>query len=272
MGFLDKFKKKKESQPLEIPKPSVTPQMTQQNDPFSSIPGMPDQAGMNTQLNPPQQNQTQGSIPPPFPNQPSGAQTNFNSVSEPQTNFNSGVSPGMPEMDLPDISTEIGAVQPDQQDNSQPVEEETEETEDLEPDSSEEQDEEEQKDEPIPFDEFEKEQEEPDEESDEEDTDSESDMSDVISQEKKFSAQRDELLLPRNLDTVKGPVFVDSHIYKNVISQVSLTKNRISSTKEIFQHLDENKVDTDLQINKWKEALVDLQKKLVFCDKVLFEN
>jgi hypothetical protein len=67
------------------------------------------------------------------------------------------------------------------------------------------------------------------------------------------------------------PVFVDVEHFKDILDDLNSTKLDLKEGMEIMQKLEEIKLEKDKNFDKWKSQLEDIQRKLIFIDKTLFE-
>jgi len=70
----------------------------------------------------------------------------------------------------------------------------------------------------------------------------------------------------------KGPLFVDIESFKTMLGDVDTIKNDIRSSEVVLQHLDDIKNSKDKELERWRGQLEDIQKKINYVDKVLFNE
>jgi hypothetical protein len=67
------------------------------------------------------------------------------------------------------------------------------------------------------------------------------------------------------------PVFVRIDEYKDVLDVMHMVKNKIEEAKEILGRINELKNEEDAELELWNTGLEEVERKIVFVDKVLFE-
>ncbi len=81
----------------------------------------------------------------------------------------------------------------------------------------------------------------------------------------------DSLKETRCLDFSK-PLFVLVDNYKCVLEELSETKNVLKNSEDILFRVNELKNEMDKKYELWRTEMEDVQRKLVFVDKTLFEG
>lgn len=98
--------------------------------------------------------------------------------------------------------------------------------------------------------------------------------------EKKSEAKRVEELAVRSekqelhkmeQHEVKKPIFVKIDAYKDMTDEIGLIKTNLKEAEDLVKRVAEFKEDEDKEFNKWQDQLNDIQKKLIFADKILFQ-
>jgi len=67
------------------------------------------------------------------------------------------------------------------------------------------------------------------------------------------------------------PLFIKSTDYKAILSGINTVKNRIRETERIMEEIDNIKKEKAKQFEEWRNLLEDIQRKLVYVDKQVFE-
>ncbi|MFH1511345.1 MAG: hypothetical protein ABIF10_06645 [Candidatus Woesearchaeota archaeon] len=67
------------------------------------------------------------------------------------------------------------------------------------------------------------------------------------------------------------PIFVKIDEYKEILEVMDLLKNRIAETKVVMGRLNEVKNAEDSELEQWKAQLDEIERKVTFIDKTLFE-
>jgi len=69
-----------------------------------------------------------------------------------------------------------------------------------------------------------------------------------------------------------GPIFIDIDSFKTILGDIDTIKNDIKSSEAVLQHLEEIKNSKDKELERWRVQLEDIQKKVNYVDKVLFNE
>ncbi len=73
-------------------------------------------------------------------------------------------------------------------------------------------------------------------------------------------------------ETKEGaPVFVRIEEYKDVLDIMNMIKNKIDEAKETLGKINELKNEEDAELELWHTGLEEVERKVAFVDKVLFE-
>jgi hypothetical protein len=75
----------------------------------------------------------------------------------------------------------------------------------------------------------------------------------------------------RNIEK-QGPIFVDIESFRRMLGDIDTIKNDIKASEMIIQHLNEIKNSKDKELDRWRSSLEDMQRKLNYVDKVLFNE
>jgi hypothetical protein len=67
------------------------------------------------------------------------------------------------------------------------------------------------------------------------------------------------------------PVFVRIEDYKDVLDIMELMKAKITEAKQIIEQINVLKNQEDSEIELWHNELNDVERKIVYMDKTLFE-
>lgn len=70
----------------------------------------------------------------------------------------------------------------------------------------------------------------------------------------------------------KGPVFVRTDEYSQILTNISTIKNYVRESPETIYMLNNLKKNADLEFKKFANILEDIQRKLIFIDNVLFQT
>ncbi|MEA3515221.1 MAG: hypothetical protein U9R34_07100 [Nanoarchaeota archaeon] len=69
----------------------------------------------------------------------------------------------------------------------------------------------------------------------------------------------------------QGPVFIKSNDFQDVLAKISQIKQNIQQTEDIFNKLNDIKNEKDKIFGQWKESQEDVQRKLLYIEKALYE-
>lgn len=67
------------------------------------------------------------------------------------------------------------------------------------------------------------------------------------------------------------PVYVKIDEYKDVLDVMNMIRNKIEDAKETLAKINELKNEEDAELELWHTGLEEVERKIVFVDKTLFE-
>ncbi len=67
------------------------------------------------------------------------------------------------------------------------------------------------------------------------------------------------------------PVFVKIEEYKDVLDVMNMVRNKLDDARKTLEKVNELKNEEDAELEIWNNALDDLERKVEFVDKTLFE-
>ena len=70
----------------------------------------------------------------------------------------------------------------------------------------------------------------------------------------------------------EGPIYIRADKFGEIITGTSAIKNSLKLASQAVVKLNEIDATRDRILEKWKDAMIDLQKKLIFMDKTLFKR
>ena len=70
----------------------------------------------------------------------------------------------------------------------------------------------------------------------------------------------------------KSPIFIRVDRFRNILTGISTIKSKLKMANESLIKLNEIDENRDKEFEKWRNVIVDLQKKLIFIDKTLFKR
>lgn len=68
-----------------------------------------------------------------------------------------------------------------------------------------------------------------------------------------------------------APVYVKIKDYKDVLDVLDLIKNKISEARELLGKINELKNEEDTELELWNSGLEEIERKVEFVDRTLFE-
>ena len=77
--------------------------------------------------------------------------------------------------------------------------------------------------------------------------------------------------MPEELSRGGAPVYVRIEEYKDVLDIMNMIRNKIESAKETLAKINELKNEEDAELELWHTGLEEVERKIVFVDKTLFE-
>lgn len=75
---------------------------------------------------------------------------------------------------------------------------------------------------------------------------------------------------PRKALSKEGPVFVSMQDYQAILSGVNSIKSKLGEVDDSFKKLNHIKAGQEKELEDWRKALEDVQRKLTYVDEVLF--
>lgn len=69
----------------------------------------------------------------------------------------------------------------------------------------------------------------------------------------------------------QGPIFVKSNDFQDVLAKINQIKQNVQQTEDIFHKLNDIKNEKDKIFEQWKESQEDVQRKLLYIEKALYE-
>jgi len=70
---------------------------------------------------------------------------------------------------------------------------------------------------------------------------------------------------------VEAPVFVKIDEYKDVLDITGMIRNKLDEAKRTLGKVNELKNQEDSELGSWSNALNEIERKIDFIDKALFE-
>jgi hypothetical protein len=69
-----------------------------------------------------------------------------------------------------------------------------------------------------------------------------------------------------------GPIFVKVNEFRGILSEISIIKRDLKTADQSLLKLNEIEANRDKILAKWRDIMVELQKKVIFIDKKLFKK
>jgi len=69
----------------------------------------------------------------------------------------------------------------------------------------------------------------------------------------------------------EAPLFVKIDEYKDVLDIIGMIRNKLDDAKKTLAKINELKNGEDAELESWSKALNEIEKKVSFIDKALFE-
>jgi len=70
----------------------------------------------------------------------------------------------------------------------------------------------------------------------------------------------------------KSEKFVEKNAYESVVAEMANAEASLQKTQTIMDDLITLKTEADTKIDEWRVSLEDVERKLLYIDKVLFEK
>ena len=77
--------------------------------------------------------------------------------------------------------------------------------------------------------------------------------------------------MPEEFQKDEAPVFVKIDEYKDVLDVMNMIKNKLEDAKETLGKINELKNEEDAELELWHTGLEEVERKVEFVDKALFE-
>jgi hypothetical protein len=72
--------------------------------------------------------------------------------------------------------------------------------------------------------------------------------------------------------SINRPLFVKSDNFQKVLGRIKTAKESLKSCEDHLYAINDMKAKEDNKLKLWKSKLEDIQRKLIYVDKSLFEN
>ena len=75
-----------------------------------------------------------------------------------------------------------------------------------------------------------------------------------------------------NNNKERGPIFIKVDDYRNVLESINIVRNKLNESDYIVEALNDLRNKVDAEFENWREDLEEMQRKVMYMDKVLFEG
>ena len=69
-----------------------------------------------------------------------------------------------------------------------------------------------------------------------------------------------------------GQLFIEVDEYKNILEDITIIRNKVKESDYVAEALTDLRNKVDVEFEKWREDFEEMQRKLLYMDKVLFEG
>jgi hypothetical protein len=74
----------------------------------------------------------------------------------------------------------------------------------------------------------------------------------------------------RELIEPTKPLFIEVNDFKEVLEEIGMMKTILKEADDAAARTEEFAADEDKELRKWETVVSDAQRKLIYCDKILF--
>ncbi|MBI2545622.1 hypothetical protein HYV81_00390 [Candidatus Woesearchaeota archaeon] len=78
--------------------------------------------------------------------------------------------------------------------------------------------------------------------------------------------------VPETIPKKDVPVFVKIDEYRNILENINTIRNKIKESDYVVEALGDLRTKVEAEFEKWREDLEEMQRKLLYIDKVVFED
>lgn len=89
---------------------------------------------------------------------------------------------------------------------------------------------------------------------------------------KNIISSDDNVVLNEIRSKKRGPIFVDINSFKTMLDGIDTIKSDIKLSEDVLQNLTKIKDSKDKELEKWRLQLEDIQRKISYVDKVIFNE
>jgi len=73
-------------------------------------------------------------------------------------------------------------------------------------------------------------------------------------------------------EEITGPLFIKQDSYNAIAEGISIIKNKLKESEDLVLNLNSIKNNRDKEFEKWRTSLENIQRKLLYVDKTLYEQ
>ena len=88
----------------------------------------------------------------------------------------------------------------------------------------------------------------------------------------KNAVREERKLLREGIISGEGPLYIRLDKFKGTLRSISVIRGDLKKSDEMLLNLVKSKEEKDKEFEKWRNLVVDIQKKLIFIDKTLFKD
>jgi len=88
----------------------------------------------------------------------------------------------------------------------------------------------------------------------------------------KSAVREERKLLREGIISGEGPLYIRLDKFKGTLKSISVIRGDLKKSDEMLLNLVKSKEEKDKEFEKWRNLVVDIQKKLIFIDKTLFKD
>ena len=90
--------------------------------------------------------------------------------------------------------------------------------------------------------------------------------------EKRAVKEQQELLDEREHLSLHKPIFMAVETFRDISEEIQLTSHILKENEDVLVRVSQFKEDQDKEFKKWESQTTDIQKKLIYVDKILFNQ
>lgn len=91
-------------------------------------------------------------------------------------------------------------------------------------------------------------------------------------EQEQYEEEKEEITELEKRDYTGKPLYILISQYKHVLAEVNEARNILKTAEENVMNLNTIKNKTDKEFGAWRQAVEDMQRRIIFIDKTLFER